>query len=41
MLVTAHIGHWALGMLELMPVVAVLVAVVWKTRSDRRLARES
>ncbi len=41
MLVTAHIAHWALGMLEAMPVVVVLVVVVWKLRSDRRVASES
>ena len=41
MLVSAHIGHWALGMLELIPALVVLVVTVWKWRRARPLsARE-
>ena len=35
MLITAHVGHWALAMLEFAPVLVVLVFAVWKMRSGR------
>ena len=35
MVVTAHIGHWILGLLESLPVVIVLVLVAWRTLRER------
>jgi hypothetical protein len=31
MLVIAHAGHWAFGLLEAFPVIAVAAFAVWKT----------
>ena len=42
MLVTAHVAHWALPMLELAPVITVVVvAIVWKLRNRDPVAGES
>ena len=42
MLVTGHIGHWALAMLELAPVITVVVViVVWKVRNRHPVAGAS
>ncbi|HWI06360.1 MAG TPA: hypothetical protein VNT54_02445 [Solirubrobacteraceae bacterium] len=42
MLVTAHLAHWGLAMLELAPVVAVVVVtIVWKVRKRDPVAAGS
>jgi hypothetical protein len=36
MIVIAHAGHWALGLLEGSPVLAVAAFAAWRTRAERR-----
>lgn len=33
MIVIAHAGHWALGLLELSPLLVVAAFATWKSRS--------
>jgi hypothetical protein len=35
MIVIAHAGHWALGLLEFTPLLAVAAFATWKSRADR------
>jgi hypothetical protein len=35
MIVIAHAGHWALGLLELTPLLAVAAFATWKSRAER------
>jgi hypothetical protein len=35
MIVIAHAGHWALGLLELTPVLVVAAFATWKSRAER------
>jgi hypothetical protein len=38
--VIAHAGHWAAGLLYLAPVVIVVGALLWQSFKDRRNGRE-
>lgn len=40
MIVIAHAGHWALGLLQLTPVVAVAAFAAWKSIGARTAVRE-
>jgi hypothetical protein len=39
MIVIAHAGHWALGLLEFTPLLAVAAFATWKSRAERALRR--
>ena len=39
MIVIAHAGHWALGLLEALPLFAVAAFALWRARQDRREGR--
>jgi hypothetical protein len=39
MIVIAHAGHWALGLLELTPLLAVAAFATWKSRTERAVHR--
>jgi hypothetical protein len=39
MMVIAHAGHWALGLLEATPLLIVAVFATWKSRAERRRRR--
>ena len=41
MIVIAHAGHWALGLLEVTPVVAVAAFALWRTRASASLGRDA
>jgi hypothetical protein len=36
MLVIAHAGHWALGLLDATPVLVIAAFALWRTRAERR-----
>jgi hypothetical protein len=36
MFVIAHAGHWALGLLEAFPLIAVAAFATWRTLGDQR-----
>lgn len=36
MVVIAHAGHWALGLLEATPLFVVVVFALWKSRAEQR-----
>ena len=35
MIVIAHAGHWALGLLEFTPLLVVAAFATWKSRAER------
>jgi len=35
MIVIAHAGHWALGLLQFSPVLVVAAFATWKSRAER------
>jgi hypothetical protein len=39
MMVIAHAGHWALGLLEATPLLIVAVFATWRSRAERRRRR--
>ena len=41
MIVIAHAGHWALGLLEASPLFVVAAFALWRVRQDRRQERIS
>ncbi len=40
MIVIAHAGHWALGLLQLTPVVAVAAFAAWRAYGARTAVRD-
>ena len=36
MLVLAHAEHWALSLLEFLPLIAVVAVLTWKIHADRK-----
>ena len=39
MIVIAHAGHWALGLLEAAPLLIVVAFAAWRTHAERRRRR--
>jgi hypothetical protein len=39
MLVIAHAAHWALSVLEILPLIAVMAFMLWKLYADRSASR--
>jgi hypothetical protein len=39
MIVIAHAGHWALGLLEATPLLIVAAFATWRTHAERRRRR--
>jgi hypothetical protein len=39
MIVIAHAGHWALGLLEAAPLLIVAAFATWRTHAERRRRR--